>query len=411
MVEKKGQKDSISGQANAPGHITARRERGKLAQRAFRQRQIDTIRSLEDENQKLRDAITAICDVAAQDNAALSLAISNARKIAGLPIAEVERQPSAPAMSSDDSGWSSSDSSDGIANVTPPISLEDDNLDFALSSYDGNESNEVWSQLLPADNSAMYGPSTDSKMLDTGVDISMLSSMYTGEQISSTGAFASWPDPNADRPLQFVNPPPDIVPYLGAGTYTLAGQLYWTAVAFGFQAIRAISESPSPPPAAVNIVTKLFTYTLRQVALPQIMYVMHARLLFRRYGYFQPPANGSIDDRQYWSWALDPAVTAEICAELGRRFQKAGIRKDDFLTPLDVERRLRDRFRDGYVVFEAALKGQALAEEHVACMRRLMQIMSRQSICFGDGPRWRPESVETLINGWEMNTSPVAVSC
>lgn len=236
----------------------------------------------------------------------------------------------------------------------------------------------------------------------------MLSSMYTGGQINSTAVPVVWPD--ADRPLQMVHPPPDIVPYMGDGAYTLAGQLYWTAMAFGFQAIRAITSSPSPPPAAVDIVTETFTYTMRHAALPQIMTMMQARLLFRRYGYFQHPANRSVDEQQYWSWALDPSVVTDLGTDMGREFQKAGVRKDDFLTPLDVERLLRDRFRDDYPVFEAALKGQALSEEHVACMRRLMQIMSRQSICFGDGPRWKPESVETLINGWEMSTSPVAVS-
>lgn len=232
--------------------------------------------------------------------------------------------------------------------------------------------------------------------------------MHTGGQISPMDALASWPDP--DRPLQLVTPPPDIVPYMGAGAYTLAGQMYWAAMAFGFQAIRTILSSPSPPPAAVDIVTDLFTYTMRHIELPRIMYMMQSRLLFRKYGYFQHPANRSVDERQYWSLALDPKALSELGADLGREFQKAGVQKDEFLTPLDVERRLRDRFRDDYAVFEAALRGQALAEEHVVCMRRLMQIMSRQSICFGDGPRWRPESVETLISGWQMNSSPIAVN-
>ncbi|KAI1763348.1 hypothetical protein GGR53DRAFT_467386 [Hypoxylon sp. FL1150] len=409
MVEKRGPKESVS--ADAPDYITARRERGKLAQRAFRQRQIDTIRSLEDDNQKLRDAISAICNAAGQDDVALSRAMSDARKVAGLQATEVERQPSAPvATSSDDSGWSSGDSNDGAANVTPAVSLtlEDANLEFVLPSFDGNESNEVWPQLLSAENSAMHSPPTSSSILETGVDINtMLNSMHTEGQVNSTDALATWPDP--DRSLQLVTPPPDIIPYMGAGAYTLAGQMYWTAMAFGFQAIRTIMSSPSPPPAAVDTVTEQFAYTMRCITLPRIMYMMHSRLLFRKYGYFQHPANRSADERQYWSWALDPNVYAELGAGLGREFQKAGVDKDDFLTPLDVERRIRDRFQDDYTIFEAALRGQALSEEHVVCMRRLMQLMSRQSICFGDGPRWRPESVETLISGWEMNSSPIAV--
>lgn len=384
--------------------VRARRERGKLAQRAFRQRQIDTIRNLEDENKRLRDAILAISDAAGQDEK-LSLAIWNARKAAGLPFTEVDSQlPAAAGINSDDSGWSSSDSNDGIANITPALPLDDEIWGFLTPSFDNsNELNENWAQPLPDSNLEISAaPLPESDVLDTGVDMTMLSSMQ-----DSIGAPGSWFE--LDKAIHYTTPPADIIPYLGIGAYTFAGQIFWSSMAFGFQAIRAIVSSPSPPPAAVSTVTDVFTYTMKRVALPQIMYLMHSRLLFRRYGYAQPPANSSDNERQLWSWALGPNLTTELSACMGAEFQKRGVRRDDFLTPLDVEQQLRSRFRDEYPVFEAALRGQALSEEHIACMRRLMQIMSRQSICFGDGPRWRPEAVDSLVNGWNIGTKPVVV--
>ncbi|KAJ9143810.1 hypothetical protein NKR23_g6276 [Pleurostoma richardsiae] len=62
-----------------------RRERGRLAQRAFRQRQIETIRALREENQALRDAIDTVSQAAARgDDGALRAAIQSARRIARL---------------------------------------------------------------------------------------------------------------------------------------------------------------------------------------------------------------------------------------------------------------------------------------------------------------------------------------
>ncbi|KAI0178700.1 hypothetical protein GGR52DRAFT_267545 [Hypoxylon sp. FL1284] len=406
MAEKRKPKES---QVEAPDYITARRERGKLAQRAFRQRQIDTIRGLEDENQRLRDAISAICS-ASQSGMRLPPPISNACKVAGLPIAQVERRPSASAVTnSGDSGWSSSDSNDGTDNTNPTISLENCNPEFALPSV-GNESNNVWPQSLPADGSA-HVQSTAETLQDAGQDMSMLGSMYDESQTNFT-AFMGVPAvfPDADRILQRIGPPVDILPYLGAGAYTLAGQIYWTAMAFGFQAIRAIISSPTPPPAAVDVVSESFSFTLRHVTLAQLMYMMYARLIFRRYGHFQEPADSGGDDRQYLLWALNPSVEAEFRVGLGRKFRREGVFKDAFLQPLAVERCLRERFQGGYAVIEAALSGQPVEQRHVACLRNLVQFMSRCSLCFGDGPRWTLASVETIMNRWEMSTSAIAVN-
>ncbi|KAI1380539.1 hypothetical protein F4677DRAFT_407141 [Hypoxylon crocopeplum] len=400
MVEPKEPKELKSGRTDVPEHITARRERGKLAQRAFRQRQIDTIRSLEDENQKLRDAISTITDAAGRSDAALSLAILEARKVAGLPVAEVKGQLPAPIVTnSDDSGWSSSGSNDDAANVAATSSLDDDMFEFLIPSFDAKETADSWSRSFLAGNSQMYNTSSGLQRLDGGIGTTTANLLPAAGYANPTEISPFEPD----RAFHLATPPPDIMPYMGAGAYTLAGQMYWTAMAFGFQAIRALTTSSTPPPAAVETVSDLFTHTLKRAALPQIMTLMHARLAFRN-----PKLD--LESLRAERWALDPALTAELGAAMAAELQAAGIRKDDFLTPLDVERTLRDRFRDEYPVFEAALRGQALAADHVACMRRLMQIMSRQSICFGDGPRWRPESVDTLVNGWKMNTKSVVAA-
>lgn len=406
MVEKPDPKESRSGRAEAPDSITARRERGKLAQRAFRQRQIDTIRALEDENQRLRKAISDISVAALQSDVALSLSISNACRIAGLPVSETEDPPTL--TNSEDSGWSSNDDTANIAPLSSaPVSSEDDKIfNYLIPSYDDKEVVDDWSQFFPTGDSETYVSPNNLDIFDSGIDMRTSSALSIIDPPLNAATDISTFTFEPDRAIHLTNPPPDIVPFMGEGAYTLAGQMYWAAMAFGFQAIKAIISTSTPPPAAIDIVSDIFTHTLKHIALPKIMYLMHARLAFRRYGYFHLASDENWNAIKSF---LDPSGPAKIHSALSESLNKSGVRKDDYLAPLDVERRLRDRFRDTYPVFEAALRGQAIAAEHVACMRQLMRVVSRQSLCFGDGPRWRTESVDALASAWEMNTGQVAV--
>ncbi|KAI0386366.1 hypothetical protein F5Y04DRAFT_121039 [Hypomontagnella monticulosa] len=407
MLEGNELKDSKSERVDTSDFITARRERGKLAQRAFRQRQIDTIRTLEQENRRLRKAISAISDAADKDDAALSRAISDARKVAGLPATEDKALPPAHTVTvtdPDDSGWSNGPSIDDTANTVPVPNHNEDTFKATIPYVAAQDPESDWSLSFPGDSSGAYTSVSNPEAFDSGIDMSMPTSENTDGIMVPTGPSPAWLE--LDRPIHISNPPPDIMPYMGAGAYTLAGQIYWAAMAFGFHTLRTIVSTPTPPPAAVEHAMDVFAFTLKKVALPQVMGLIHARLIFRRYGYFQAGNRGNMEEMKGY---LNPVVPVEISTALIEEFQNAGIRRDDYLTPLDIERQLRDRFRDEYPVFEAALRGQAIAQEHVHCMRQLMQIMSRQSMCFGDGPRWRPESVDTLVNGWKMSTRAFAV--
>ncbi|KAI0888343.1 uncharacterized protein GGS22DRAFT_178214 [Annulohypoxylon maeteangense] len=399
MVEKLDPKESRSGRADAPDSVTARRERGKLAQRAFRQRQIDTIRSLEGENQRLRKAISDISVAARQSDVALSLAISSACGVAGLPTSETDDQPAL--TNSEDSGWSSNDDAVNVAPVSSDaVSSDYDNIfKYLIPSFDDKEVVDEWSQFFPTGDSETYVSPTNLEIFDSGIDMTPPPiQLALGPPLNTVDISQYTFEP--DRAIHLTNPPPDIVPYMGEGAYTLAGQIYWTAMAFGFQAIKAIISTSTPPPAAVNTVSDIFTHTLKHIPLPKLMYLMHARLAFRRYGYFHLASDENWEAIKSF---LDPTGPAKIHAALSDSLQKSGVRKDDFLTPLTVEQRLRDRFQDAYPVFEAALRGRAVAAEHVACMRQLMRVVSRQSLCFGDGPRWRPESVDALAAAWERS--------
>ncbi|KAI1387631.1 uncharacterized protein F4822DRAFT_289047 [Hypoxylon trugodes] len=407
MVGKRSEKVLKSG--GVPDDVSARRERGKLAQRAFRQRQIDTIRKLEGENERLREAIGTISDATRRGDTALHSAISNARRVAGLPIVELEKRPSAPAVTrSDNSGWSSSTSNDDAAPVSSP---DDDMFELLASSYVASEPVDDWSQPsypIAAGNTETFITPAELETFENstvGNDTIVCASnpAYDTEAFNPMGALTTCFEP--DRAIHVSVPPADIVPYMGRGAYTLAGQIYWTSLAFGFQALRAFVNSSAPPPAAADIVSDIFVHSQKRIALPRIMYLMHARLSFRRYGYFHLMSAEHWDEVKYF---LNPAAPIEMKKMLAVELSKIGLHKDDFLSPFDIEVRLRERFRDDYSLLEAALKGQAADEAHVVCMRQLMQITARNSICFGDGPRWRPSCIDKLGDMWETCTGMVA---
>ena len=71
-----------------------RKERGRLAQRAFRQRQIDTIAKLEASNSAMQEAIASVTRAAALvDNPELSRAVENALHVAGLNAGQAANPP------------------------------------------------------------------------------------------------------------------------------------------------------------------------------------------------------------------------------------------------------------------------------------------------------------------------------
>ncbi|KAI0846137.1 hypothetical protein F5Y00DRAFT_244641 [Daldinia vernicosa] len=405
MGENNEFRDSDCRRAEVPDYIAARRERGKLAQRAFRQRQIDTIRSLEEENRKLRRAISAISDAADRNDATISQAIAEARKVAGITTPEAKRKQPAPVIPDlNSSSWSSITPIEATPVAAPASSQESSSLDdFSLASFQISDQANSWSQFLSMTSSDAYDLTTNINDFDGGLGLSMSNPDYLGGQIVPTGVSTAF---EPDRAIHIADPPPDIIPYMGDKAYTLAGQIYWAALAFGFQALRAIISSATPPPVAVDIITNQWCFTSKRLALPQIMRLMYARLTFRRYGYFHLASDKHREEIKSF---LDPNLGKRLSIALCDEANKDGFRKADFLSPLDFERELRERFRDDYPIFEAALRGQALDQEHVACMRKLIQLMSRQAVCFGDGPRWRPESVDTLVDGWKMSTRPFAV--
>ncbi|RYO97144.1 hypothetical protein DL765_011313 [Monosporascus sp. GIB2] len=375
--------------------VTLRRERGKRAQRAFRQRQIDTIRGLQEENQRLRDAIAKIGGAVSHSESPLIEAIGDACRVAGV---EAPRS------------ISSSESQQSVA--------ENNRFDFSAPLLGGIGEVEVsagpplgwtdWSFSAGAETShqGLVGQNPPGiEYLDQLVSNGDLDSATGRHDSSENGAIEfgsedNWsPNPiplmawAPERVLPLADPPPDIIPYLGASADSLPGRLYWAALSFAFEALRQPINSGPPAEDAVATILDVFYATVRREKLPLIQNLLHARLQFRRCGYLE--AGTAHPARR------DPVAHALYADQIVAELERVGARKRDFLTPFDVAARLRAHLGEAeYPVLEAALCDSPRSREHIPLVRQLVRTITRNAMCFGDSPRWTPEAISRVAASW-----------
>ncbi|RYP44327.1 hypothetical protein DL768_009201 [Monosporascus sp. mg162] len=384
--------------------VTKRRERGKRAQRAFRQRQIDAIRGLQEENQRLRDAIAKVGSAVSHSGSPLVKAIEDACRVAG-----VEAPRSVPSSES------------------PQPVVENHRFGFSAALLDGIREVEIWAG--PPVGWTDWGFSADAETNHQGLVGQKSPGIEYPDQLVSNGDLDSvdgrhdnsenhgiefgsgdswWPNPipfmswAPERVLPLAYPPPDIIPYLGASAYSLPGRIYWAALAFAFEALRPPTNSSPPAEDAVATILDVFYATVRREKLPLIQNLLHARLQFRRSGYLE--ADTAHPARR------DPVAHALYADQIVAEIERVGARKRDFLTPFDAVARLRALLGEAeYPSFEAALCGSPRSREHVPLARLLVRMMTRNAMCFGDSPRWTPEAISRVATSWLAGTRKTAM--
>ncbi|KAK4211490.1 hypothetical protein QBC37DRAFT_12574 [Rhypophila decipiens] len=359
--------------------LTQRRERGRMAQRAFRQRQITTIRDLKGKNQELVDAIEHVTRAAARfsridspssyDRASLDTAIKQARSLGGLPpvrpddVIRVERdhwlpisnslgleptQPSIPTAK--DSDVSSRDSS--LPSQT--VSVEDMVYqDFQNRTVQNNTRNQ---SLV----TRQYNSNTDSYFTSQETSAPAITTA-TGGRVSPRLTYGIWFEP--DRFIRVINPPSDILPYLGPNINTLAGAIYWAGLGYGFTVLKevlrmraqtaavasSLLQNPGPGSDPLPIVTRLFGHSIKAAGPDadgeQILHdVIHARFTWRKQGYIpgdHPGADPEITRKLFSKVVEDfktvpfPTPTSKI--SLQQRQQKSRRNSSDVITNRGVE--------------------------------------------------------------------------
>ncbi|KAG7133964.1 hypothetical protein HYQ45_007931 [Verticillium longisporum] len=218
------------------GDIHLRRERGRKAQQAFRQRQITAINELRASNEAMQAAIVKVSQVASKlGSAELDRAVRDAVSIAGL-----ERHASV-----------SLDVGEALSPPPPPPPPPPD---------------KPANGPLPA---------------------------YASGRMSPGFGYGLWLEPAA--PLQ-RDPPIDIAPYLAIDKTSFASVVYWTGMMWGTRLLEAAMRGDN---AEAEETCRFSFGALRDMggSDEQILHAMRARLSFRRRGYVEADHPGYDPDK------------------------------------------------------------------------------------------------------------------
>ncbi|KAI0124152.1 hypothetical protein BJ170DRAFT_73756 [Xylariales sp. AK1849] len=331
---------------DAEQEIRRKREKGRTAQAAFRKRQDKRAKDVKDELQRLREALGAVVSVArADDRDELVSTIKQAAKAAGIGASHLESTPVAPEPSQGDDP-------------------EPQNCEVVRS--------------------------------DAGCEKIADSLFHSRDYTRLSGAtsYNLWLDPL--HYIRINTPPEDIVPYLGAGRYTLAGQLFWSVMEHGL----ALCQHLHHPETFDNALAKLSRLMVHSKALHELPFsyvkaMAEARLEYGKLGYMSADY-ASAGERES-GLALKRMIDEDYLSR--------GKDTSVWLTPTALERRARMILGvDGFMKLETAWRsadGTRANKSISATMTKLMD----DFVCFGDGPRWNVKVVDNVFSEWVMMAS------
>ncbi|KAH7040933.1 uncharacterized protein B0I36DRAFT_358161 [Microdochium trichocladiopsis] len=288
----------------ASDEISVRRERGKLAQRAFRQRQIDMIRILKDENAKLKDAISTISTAAYRSQRELKDAITEACRIAELNPSGAAHESSPAQQADDDFEHGSVTTQSPRPSSAQPLSSSYPPLGQGASAWPAPlelRSPHIDTSQPGLGSNSLYGfdPSHNQGYVNSHADLfappvaHMNAAPINGLRPAHAPSFSTvYSQGYAEIPPRGKSPdmmpfdqsiqpylpsrsspprqehatailqaqaPEDIMPYLGPRAYTIAGQVYWATLGYAWQVLRTLDTSyPAHSPETLGTVYNLF---------------------------------------------------------------------------------------------------------------------------------------------------------
>ncbi|KAF3064671.1 hypothetical protein GL218_02675 [Daldinia childiae] len=351
----------------AEEELRRRRERGKIAQRAFRKRQSNTSRDKRSETQRLKEAISKIVRVARHDDRPeLVKAIKEAAGATGLDediVAQLcdERDNQTKRIVKSSQPSPNIESSTGLG-------IDVQGIPPSIGARSG------W--ILKSQDSTPLGRGTDIGWMSTRLD------------------YGLWFD--TSRFIRVDEPPSDIIPYLGKGMSTFAGRLFWACGELLLeQCRRAELYAHTNPRVAREAREVIWNMVQHSPPLHNVRYIIalaEARREFRDRGYIEGnnPA-GEIDS----AFILQEQVMND--------YKSKGQDTTRWLSPMAVELELRrclslesSRQLDRVLqIWDSnQVEGPLLDMIH-----SLIWKLAASYICFGDGPRWRVDRVLALFSG------------
>lgn len=182
-------------------------------------------------------------------------------------------------------------------------------------------------------------------------------------------------------------PPDDILPYVGSGSKTFAGILFWSAMDHTQMQCTRKQHSNN-----ASLIRRALGHSQVTVdwAVSYILAMVEARQEYKR--------TGSISS-EYASFA-EQDLGMVVCDRISAEYLARGKNPDMWLSTLGIERRVRGMLGDeAFGLLDLAARG-----EGDAVLRGLFEDLKcslhETGICFGDGPRWNVDVVDALFLDW-----------
>ncbi|KAI1759949.1 hypothetical protein GGR53DRAFT_470791 [Hypoxylon sp. FL1150] len=332
--------------------IRRRRERGRKSQAGFRKRQAETSQRMKDQNSQLKRAIENLIKTTRGDeNPELLNSIFDVAEAAGVDVQRPSQGNTAQHMPRHESG----------------------NSHVRLAPVDGEYDDVVISSLTRdyIDKPSYQGSS----------DLSLSASSSAPPHRLRCGL---WLDN-----LHYIRisvPPDDIIPYLGPGSKTFAGLLFWSLMD------HAQKKCTRQHTDFTVLLTKALGHSKVTEDWPvrYIEAMVEARLEYKR--------TGSIS--QKYASAAEPDLPTVVRDRVIVDYHSRGIDPNLWISVMGIEKRVKRMVGDAtFTVLEAAAKG-----EGDPVLQQLFEIIEcklhETCICFGDGPRWNVNIVDGIFLDW-----------
>ncbi|KAJ0312104.1 hypothetical protein COL5a_001784 [Colletotrichum fioriniae] len=324
-----------------------RRERGVIAQREYRKRHASKVQKLEQENRNLKDAIAEIN-----------------RTLKGQPLSDDLRVVLRRARD--------------LADIT-----EDD----AMDDVDNQDVRGVASSQPPPDKLSRGPPPPPATTQPPTVPENPSSTSERRLRASGRSSprldYGLWVD--TDRLIRILEPPLDIVPYLGPGMHTLAGCIFWSTMNYTVDLWEA---RPSPP--AIKALDRMFSHSKHLTDRKYLLSLAQARMDYKNKGYMFRKLS---DQFAEWACGEINQLVRDECEKKGRpsRYWK---------TPEEVAGNILNQITtDQAVRMQAVAEGKGTPSDG-EMMQALVGWLSQNFVCFGDGPRWSTVCVSVGIGSW-----------
>ncbi|KAK1569715.1 uncharacterized protein LY79DRAFT_594753 [Colletotrichum navitas] len=320
-----------------------RRARGVIAQREYRKRHATKIQTLQDENQKLKDAIVEIHRASLGCYAItdrLSAALSKARELADISDAPVAADGD---MEFDGAGQIAHSSPAQSAQLNPSLPAAHMPAELGCSPNDEPRGGKL------------------SPRLDNGL----------------------WLD--TERLVRILEPSADTMQYISGDTYTMAGYIFWSTVDYTVDLWNAQSA-----PQATKQLDRIFNPSRPLTDRKYLVSLTQARLDFRRKGHMF----------RTLSEQFERIAMADLYKRVLHDYETTGAQPRYWKTPAEVAENLLSQLTpDEAARFQAVLEGGGTRADK-EMLRAMAAWFVQNFVCFGDGPRWSNIGVSVALGSW-----------